>query len=122
MKRQREGLFEPKSKPLISGAAFASRLLYWLALATGLLAVSLMIGVLGYRGFENLTWIDSLLNAAMLLGGMGPVNPPMTFDGKLFASAYAIYCGLLQMICGGLLLVPVFHRVLHHFHADEDAG
>ena len=118
MPRKRE-LFEHRSKAVISRTAFAGRMLGWLAATLGLLAVSLLAGVLGYRYLEGLSWIDALLNAAMILGGMGEVNVLQTVEGKLFAAAYAIYCGILLVICGGLLLAPLFHRELHHFHVDR---
>lgn len=84
-----------------------------------LLAVSLWIGVLGYEQLEHLSWIDALLNASMLLGGMGPVNPPVTTGGKLFASAYALYAGLVFLIAASLVFTPVLHRLIHQFHADD---
>ncbi|MGH6892777.1 MAG: hypothetical protein ACREEP_11015 [Dongiaceae bacterium] len=118
MPRKRE-LFEHRGKAVISGAAFAGRMLRWLSVTLSLLAASLLVGVLGYRYFEGMSWIDALLNAAMILGGMGEVNALQTVGGKLFAAAYAIYCGIFLVICGGLLLAPLFHRVLHHFHADR---
>jgi hypothetical protein len=64
-------------------------------------------------------WLDALLNASMILGGMGPVDTLHTDGGKWFASFYALYSGLFFIICGGLLLAPVFHRILHHFHAEK---
>ena len=85
-----------------------------------LLLVSLAIGMLGYHFFENLSWIDSLLNASMILGGMGPVSPLQTNAGKIFASFYAIYSGVILLASVGILIAPIFHRFLHRFHlADE---
>jgi hypothetical protein len=84
-----------------------------------LLAVSLLIGIAGYSGFEHLTFLDALLNSAMLLGGMGPVNAPVTSAGKLFASAYALYAGLVFIVMGALLLTPIMHRLLHRLHWEE---
>lgn len=112
-------MFEHRSKTPISQAAFAGRMLKWLLATICLLLLSLLMGVLGYRYFESMPWIDALLNAAMLLGGMGEVTALNTVGGKLFAAFYAVYSGIFLVICGGLLLVPVFHRVLHRFHADE---
>jgi hypothetical protein len=66
-----------------------------------------------------MAWIDALVNASMLLGGMGPVDALHTDGGKIFASFYAIYCGIFLIVCGGVLLVPVFHRVLHKFHGER---
>jgi hypothetical protein len=83
-----------------------------------MIAVSLFIGMLGYHSLERLGWIDAFLNAAMLLGGMGPVNSPVTDAGKLFAGLYALYCGLAVILAAGIILAPVAHRILHRFHVD----
>jgi hypothetical protein len=72
----------------------------------------------GYACFEDLAWRDAFLNAAMLLGGMGPVESPQTDGGKLFAGTYALYSGLLFIVSVGIVLVPVAHRLLHKFHWD----
>lgn len=112
-------MFERRTKPVISRRAFAERVLKWLFVTIGLLLVSLLMGVIGYRYFEHMPWIDALLNAAMLLGGMGEIDALHTLGGKLFAAFYAIYSGVFLVFCGGLLLAPFFHRVLHHFHADK---
>lgn len=74
--------------------------------------------MLGYHFLEHLRWIDAFLNASMLLGGMGPVNPPVTDGGKLFAGIYALYCGLVVIMAAGLLLTPIAHRLLHKFHLE----
>lgn len=84
-----------------------------------LLAFSLGIGMFGYHFLENLSWIDSLLNASMILGGMGPVNPLQTNAGKIFASFYAIYSGVILLASVGILATPIFHRFLHKFHLAE---
>jgi hypothetical protein len=68
-----------------------------------------------------LSWIDAFLNASMLLGGMGPVNGPVNWGGKLFAGDYALYCGFVVLVVAGLLLAPVLHRVLHRLHAERAA-
>jgi hypothetical protein len=90
------------------------------AVALGLLVISLLIGIAGYRYFENLPWRDGFLNAAMLLGGMGPVDAPKTDGGKLFAGLYALYAGLVFLFSVGVVLVPVLHRLLHKFHWDQN--
>jgi hypothetical protein len=74
----------------------------------------------GYMGFEGLAWRDAFLNTAMLLGGMGPVNPPLSDGGKLFAGIYALYAGLLFIFVLALMLAPVVHRILHRFHWEQD--
>lgn len=112
-------MFEHHSKPILSTVAFARRILNCVGITAVFLSGSLAFGVLGYRYFEGLSWIDSLLNAAMILGGMGEIDALHTNGGKLFAAFYAIYSGIFLVVCGGLLLVPVFHRVLHKFHADS---
>ena len=89
------------------------------AAALGLLAVSLAIGMAGYVAFEQLSWVDAFLNASMLLGGMGPVDPPKTTGGKLFAGFYALYSGLVFIVTAAVLFAPLLHRVLHRFHVDE---
>jgi len=98
---------------------FARRLATHSAAALGLLAASLAIGMAGYAAFENLSWIDAFLNASMLLGGMGPVDPPKTSAGKLFAGLYALYSGLVFIVTAAVLFAPLLHRVLHRFHVDE---
>jgi hypothetical protein len=81
--------------------------------------VSLGVGMLGYASFERLPWMDAFLNSAMLLGGMGPVNPPKTEAGKLFAGLYALYAGLIFIVSAALLFTPIVHRIIHHFHWNE---
>ena len=83
------------------------------------LGSSLVFGIWGYMFFEKLAWRDAFLNAAMLLGGMGPVNPPQTDGGKLFAGIYALYAGLVFIITAALLFTPILHRLLHKFHWDD---
>jgi hypothetical protein len=77
-------------------------------------------GILGYHTLERLSWIDSTLNAAMILGGMGPVNPVRTFGGKLFASFYALYSGMVFLVVVGMVFGPFAHRLLHKFHLEMD--
>jgi hypothetical protein len=85
-------------------------------------AASLGIGVLGYRGLEGMSTIDALLNASMILGGMGPVGELHTAAGKLFASAYALYSGMGFLVAAAVLFSPVIHRVLHRFHLPAGDG
>ena len=80
---------------------------------------SLAGGMAGYMYFEHLPWRDAFLNAAMLLGGMGPVESPATPGGKVFAGFYALYAGLVFLVAVGIVLAPVVHRLLHQFHWDE---
>lgn len=87
--------------------------------AIALLLCSLIIGMAGYEHYEQLGWRDAFMNAAMLLGGMGPVHTPVTQAGKLFAGAYALYAGLVFLITAALVITPIGHRVLHRFHWNE---
>ena len=79
-----------------------------------------MLGMAGYGYFEHLPWRDAFLNAAMLMGGMGPVDAPQTDGGKLFAGLYALYAGLVFLVAAGLVFAPVVHRVMHKFHWEQD--
>ena len=81
---------------------------------------SLILGMVGYEHFEQLPWRDAFLNAAMLLGGMGPVDAPRTDGGKVFAGLYALYAGLVFLVTVALVLTPIVHRVLHKFHWEQD--
>jgi len=111
--------FENKSKPLLPWKAFTGRLTNHFLGATSLILSALGIGVLGYHVLENLPWVDSLLNASMILGGMGPVDPVKTVSGKLFASFYALFSGIVFLVAVGVILAPLFHRFLHKFHLTE---
>jgi hypothetical protein len=81
---------------------------------------ALFLGVCGYHFIERLPWVDALLNASMILGGMGPVAELYTTAGKLFASFYALFSGLVFITVSGLILSPVIHRFLHKFHLEEE--
>jgi hypothetical protein len=112
-------MYESRTHPPLSRRRFARRVAIHFAGAAALVVGSLLIGMAGYEYFENLAWRDAFLNAAMLLGGMGPVDAPHTPGGKLFAGVYALYAGLVFLIAVGLLFAPVFHRILHKFHWEE---
>ena len=112
-------MYESRKQVPLARPQFIKRLLGHAAFALGLIAASLAIGILGYMAFEGLTWNDAFLNSAMLLGGMGPVDPPRSDAGKLFAGLYALYAGLAFIVTAALLLTPVLHRLLHRFHWDE---
>lgn len=111
--------------PLLPRRAFARRMAGHALFALAFVAGSLAIGVAGYHWIEGMPFIDSLLNASMLLGGMGPVGDLHTVAGKLFASAYALFAGIGFLVVAGVLFAPVIHRFLHKFHlelaADQDA-
>lgn len=112
--------FENRGDALISKEDFLLRLMRSLGVVCLLVGVSLFAGMLGYHGFEGFSWTDSFLNASMILGGMGPVNPVVTEAGKIFAGAYALYSGLAFLVLAGLLFAPIAHRVLHSFHYEAD--
>jgi len=97
---------------------FVVRLARSAVVGATLMLVSLGGGMLGYHAIEGLPWIDAFLEASMLMGGMGPVSTPHSTSGKLFAGAYALYCGLVLILVAGILLAPFAHRILHRFHAD----
>jgi hypothetical protein len=78
----------------------------------------LIVGVAGYHDLEGLPWLDALLNASMILSGMGPVNPVRTEGGKIFASCYALFSGVAFISAVGVLFAPVMHRFLHRFHLE----
>lgn len=112
-------MYESRKHRPLERRAFASRLLLHLAATLVLLAASLLIGMIGYIRLEQLEPVDAFLNAAMLLGGMGPVDMPVTAAGKVFAGAFALYAGLVFIVCAALMLTPVVHRLLHKFHWDS---
>jgi len=113
-------MYEHHKHPLANRKVFVQRLARNGFFGLLLLTFSLGIGMVGYHYLENLSWIDSLLNASMILGGMGPVNPLQTDAGKIFASFYALYSGVVLLASVGVLAAPIFHRFLHHFHLAED--
>lgn len=111
-------MYEHRREPLLPFPAFLRRVLKSVYAAAIVVVVSLGIGVLGYHKLENIPWIDAILNAAMILGGMGPVNELHTTAGKLFASAYALFSGIVFVTTTGILLAPFLHRFLHWFHLE----
>jgi hypothetical protein len=113
-------MYESRTESPLPRNRFATRLLVHVLFALGLVAGSLGAGMLGYRLLEHLTWMDAFLNAAMLLGGMGPVNAPVTEGGKLFAGLYALYAGLVFIVTAALIFTPIVHRLLHKFHWDTE--
>lgn len=113
--------FEHRRETLAPVQAFRQRLIASGGLTAIIIGVSLLIGVLGYHyigGIES--WVDCVYNASMILGGMGPVTELTTDAGKLFASAYALFSGITLLTSVGVLLAPVLHRLLHHFHVETE--
>jgi hypothetical protein len=110
--------YEARRQPVASRARFARRLAASVVLAMAIIGLSLLAGMAGYAHFEGMSWLDAFLNAAMILSGMGPVEPLKTSAGKLFAGCYALYSGLIAVLASGIVLAPVAHRILHRFHVD----
>lgn len=116
-------MYEHKSQPLLPRSRFLKRQAQNAAIAFLIVGGSLAIGILGYHYTEGLSWLDSLVNASMILGGMGPVNALKTDAGKIFASFYALFAGMVFLVAVGVLFAPLFHRFMHHFHLEmEDAN
>lgn len=115
-------MFEHHRQPLISKQEFIRRQLRFAGAALVLVVVSWLIGILGYAIFEHMSLIDAVLNSAMLLGGMGPVNQLTTTGGKLFASFYALFSGIAFLVAVGVLMAPLIHRLLHKFHLQQNTN
>jgi hypothetical protein len=111
--------YENLRQPLATRMVFARRMAASVFLALGLIAASLIVGMIGYHRLAGLTWIDSFENAAMILGGMGPVAELHAQGAKLFAGLYALYSGLFLILVAGIILAPALHRLLHRLHIDE---
>src|SRR2546427_10290089 len=111
--------YERRYDQLAPRSVFFQRVAVSLLIAFGMIAFALAVGITGYHTLARLDWIDSLLEASMILGGMGPVNPLTNDAVKIFASAYALFSGLMFIAVMGVVLVPVVHRILHKFHVDE---
>jgi hypothetical protein len=124
MKRKRRGLlrFEHMHEPLASLTVVRQRMLASGSVTAVVLAASLALGMAGYHWLVGIpNWVDCLYSASMIMGGMGPVGKDPTDDaGKIFASAYAIYSGVMLLASVGLLLSPLLHRLLHRFHVPTD--
>lgn len=109
-------MYETRNHLLLDRSAFFSRLLQHISGAAVLIGVSLLVGIVGYRELETMSWIDAALNAAMILGGMGPVTELHTVAGKLFAAGYALYSGMLFLVTAAIVFAPMIHRLMHRFH------
>lgn len=117
-------MYEDRNTAPIPHAAFVRRVIGHAAVSVAVIAGSLGLGMAGYAYYEGLGWCDAFLNAAMLLGGEGPLQAPHTQAGKLFAGFYALYSGVVFLVVVSIILAPVAHRILHRFHwvgADDDA-
>jgi hypothetical protein len=112
-------IYENKKQKLVSVKKFRSRVMYAVYIDIVLLSVSLAIGVFGYHFFNNLSYVDSFVNASMILGGMGPVDPLISDSAKIFAGIYALYSGITFLSSFAILITPIYHRFLHKFHLEE---
>ncbi len=100
-------------------AHWLSRHAIRMAAGCGILLFSLGVGVLGYRHFEQMRWVDAFLNASMILSGMGPASPLETDVGKWFAGMYALFSGIIFLVAMALIFGPILRRFFHRFHLDE---
>ena len=110
--------YEHRSQSLLPRRHYIQRLVWHGILGLALILASLAIGILGYHVLEGFSWLDSLLNASMILGGMGPVNELYTDAGKLFASFYSLFAGIVFLVIAGILVAPAVHRFLHRLHME----
>ncbi|MBI1798477.1 MAG: hypothetical protein HYR73_02195 [Candidatus Eisenbacteria bacterium] len=114
-------MFEHRTEPLLPWREFVKRLLKSAALGFVMVTVCLAIGILGYHVLGRLAWLDAMVNASMILGGMGPVDPIATTSGKVFESVYALFSGVAFITSIGVFLAPAVHRLLHALHLEVDA-
>jgi len=112
-------MFERKHQKIAPASVFIRRLAVYIGIAILLILVALFIGIAGYHWIAGLGWADSLLNASMILGGMGPVNLLTNTGAKVFASLYALFSGLVFIAVMGIVFSPIVHRMLHKFHVDD---
>jgi hypothetical protein len=112
-------MFERKHQKIAPAPVFIKRLLMFIGIAISLILLALIIGIAGYHWIAGLSWVDALLNASMILGGMGPVNPLPNTGAKIFASVYALFSGLVFIAVMGIVFSPFVHRMLHKFHIDD---
>lgn len=113
-------MFEHRREPLLPAHRFFWRVAGFVGVSASVVGAALGVGVLGYHHFGGLPWIDALVNASMILGGMGPVDPITSRAGKLFVSAYALFSGLLFIGAASLVLTPFVHRIMHTLHLEDD--
>ncbi len=113
-------MYEHHKQPLISRRQYYRRITVNLAIAIIVLGIALGIGILGYHFYFHLGWTDALLNASMILSGMGPVDTKGSNGAKIFASAYALFSGVVFISSIGVIVAPILHRALHRFHLRVD--
>lgn len=112
-------MFEHRHQKIAPTHVFVKRLAMYIGMAILLILAALSIGIAGYHWLAGLGWVDSLLNASMILGGMGPVNVLTNTSAKVFASLYALFSGLVFIAVMGIVFTPIVHRMLHKFHVDD---
>jgi hypothetical protein len=117
--RRRPPGYESFSQPILSTREFFKRMARHGGFASAFLLFSLALGMLGYRALAGLSWIDSFLNASMILTGMGPVTQMVTWGAKLFSGFYALYSGIAFLSAAGIFAAPILHRAFHHFHMER---
>jgi hypothetical protein len=115
-------VFERRHQKLLPRNKFLLRVAKYGLISIGLIIFSLIIGMVGYHLSEGLSWVDAFVNAAMLMGGLGPVSMLKTNVGKIFAGFYALYCGMVLLIAVAIFAAPIFHRFFHHFHLENDVN
>ena len=113
-------MYEHHTEGLLPLREFVLRVVRQICIAAVVVAIALALGAAGYHGLAGLPWVDSILNAAMILGGMGPVDLLHSTAAKLFAAGYALFSGIVFIGIAGLILAPLFHRTLHRFHLELD--
>jgi hypothetical protein len=113
--------YEHHREPLAPHPVFVRRVLLHFAMAFGVLGVTMSIGIIGYTQIGGLVWDQAVLESAMLMGGMGPVygDKMITTQAKLFSAGYALFCGIVLIALFGIILAPIFHRILHRLHVSE---
>jgi hypothetical protein len=113
-------MYEHRTQPLLPRKVFYRRLARNFIVGLAVVCAALLVGMFGYHFLESLPWLDAYLNAAMILSGMGPVDPVKTVPGKVFAGAYALFSGIALLSSAGIIFAPVFHRFIHKFHLESD--
>ena len=111
--------YEHRTEALIPTSQWLARIINTVWLAFFIIGAALSCGVMGYHFIAGLGWVDAILEASMILGGMGAVTPMTTVASKLFASAYALFSGLIFISITGIVLAPFMHRMMHHFHVSK---
>lgn len=114
-------IYEHKTDKPLSTRAFMFRMVYHALFIVGVIAFSVVVGTLGYRGLGGESWLDAFVNACMLLGGMGQVGEVQPVAGKIFSALFSLYSGLVFVVCLTTLFAPVMHRIIHKFHFDATA-